>query len=103
MLLRRSKLGNLRVLLALISTCWVIRGEVTSAACLIKGQHPYTGTGGPATVPAPLKEDTKTITQITKVNYFLYIQQIMPVLFCELPGTFTQIDWVLKQTHVYEM
>lgn len=83
-----------------VSTCRVIRGEVTSDACLLKGHH---GAGGLATVPAPLGEDTHTITQISKVSWVLYIQQLMPVFFCELPGTFTQIDWVPKPTHVCEM
>lgn len=39
---------------------------MTSAARLVKGQHPYTGTGGPATVPAPLQEDINTITNIQR-------------------------------------
>lgn len=91
------------MLLTLIRTCGVIRGKVTSAACLFKGQHPYTGTGGPATAPAPLKGGHKHNHTSNQSDLLIYIQQLMSVLFCELSGTFAQIDWVLKQTRVYEM
>lgn len=73
----RRKLGNLTALSAFISTCWVIRGEMTSVARLVKGQHPYTGAGGPAAVPAPLQENTDKITQISKVTSAFYEQLLM--------------------------
>lgn len=51
-------------------TCGVLRGEVTSAACLIRGQHPDTGTGWTATVPAPLHEDKKKDKIIAALSHF---------------------------------
>lgn len=101
LLLQRSKLGNLTALLACIITCWVIRGEVTSAACLIKGgQHPYTGTGGPATVPASLQEDINSHANIqSELMFWKYT--------CFLLGATRHVDWnwlaSKKKTHVYEM
>lgn len=46
---------------AVISTCRVFRGEVTSAARLIRWHHPHTRAGGPTAIPAPLQEDTNTV------------------------------------------
>lgn len=46
-----------------MSTCGVLRGEVTSAARLIRWHHPHTRTGRPAAVPAPLQEHINTVSQ----------------------------------------
>lgn len=54
-----------------MSTCGVIRGEVTSAACLIRWHHPHTRTGGPAAVPASLQEDTTLVNHLISHTYFL--------------------------------
>lgn len=48
-----------------MSTCGVIRGEVASAARLIRWHHPHTRTGGPAAVPAPLQEGTNTVSPVS--------------------------------------
>lgn len=56
-----------------MSTCGVISGEVTSAACLIRWHHPHTRTGGPTAVPAPLQEDINTVNHPDSQSHLLNV------------------------------
>lgn len=58
------------------STCGVIRGEVTSAARLIRWHHPHTRTGGPAVVPAPLQGTTNAVNHSEDQTQFLMWQNV---------------------------